>query len=195
MPEAQQKLLAAACDLIWVSSYAQVGINEICQRAGVSKGCFYHYFDSKTALFAAACDFYWQNLRPTLDMIFSPARPARGQLEDFISFLFAKQSADPVVPITGCPFFTAGAQAGADDAEIRRAAEEMIQYALRYMVILLRNLQAEGLFNAQRDPVLWARILYHHVQGLLLHGRVHQDLEMLRVDLQIGMYALLDIDQ
>ena len=36
----KEKLLETATLLIWQSSYSNVGVNEICQQAGVTKGAF-----------------------------------------------------------------------------------------------------------------------------------------------------------
>jgi len=46
----KQKLLETAMELIWVSSYGSVGVDDICKRAGVSKGSFYHFFPSSPIL-------------------------------------------------------------------------------------------------------------------------------------------------
>ena len=40
------KLIETAIDLVRMSSYTDVGVNEICEKAGVTKGAFYHHFKS-----------------------------------------------------------------------------------------------------------------------------------------------------
>jgi AcrR family transcriptional regulator len=49
-------LLSAAETLIAERGYADVSIDEICVRAGVTKGALYHHFASKRELFRALCD-------------------------------------------------------------------------------------------------------------------------------------------
>ena len=193
--DTREKLLETAIGLIWQSSYAQVGINDICRKAGITKGGFYHYFPSKAALFEAACDFYWAKIQHELDSIFSPVKTAREQLDGLVSYVLTRQGADPAMPVSGCPFFTAGAQAGAEDYEIRQAAIGMAERALRYNTLLIRNLQAEGHLTAVRDPEQRARMMYHYIQGLLLYGRVHQDLAVVEHDLRVGLYDWLGVPQ
>ena len=188
--DARERLLETTIILIGQSSYAQVGINDICQQAGVTKGCFYHYFPSKAALFEAVCDYYWEKMRHHLDGIFSPANSAIEQLNGLIDFIIARQGASPSCPVAGCPFFTAGAQAGVDDLEIRRAATAMADKALRYNIILMRNLQAEGVVSGNHDPEQSARMMYYYIQGLLLYGRVHQDMALVRHDTIGFLYPL-----
>ena len=48
------KLLDAARDVIRAKGYAASSVDDICAAAGVSKGSFFHYFDSKEKLAVAA---------------------------------------------------------------------------------------------------------------------------------------------
>ena len=49
--ETLNRILEVAEECFAQKGYATTGIAEICQRAGVSKGAFYHHFPSKQALF------------------------------------------------------------------------------------------------------------------------------------------------
>lgn len=46
-PERRQDLVTAAQRLFYTKGYENTSINDIAQAAGVTKGAFYHYFDSK----------------------------------------------------------------------------------------------------------------------------------------------------
>lgn len=50
--ERKQQLLDAAADLFSSRGYANTRIIDICERAGVAKGLFYWYFDTKESLYA-----------------------------------------------------------------------------------------------------------------------------------------------
>lgn len=52
-PERRQELMAAAQQLFYTKGYENTSVNDIIQAAGVSKGAFYHHFDSKTAVLEA----------------------------------------------------------------------------------------------------------------------------------------------
>jgi len=45
--DAKQRLMDAVLDLIWSGSYGSTTIDDICEKAGVKKGSFYYFFDSK----------------------------------------------------------------------------------------------------------------------------------------------------
>ena len=61
----RQQLLQAARELFSTRGYADVSINEICERAGVTKGAFYHHFSGKDqvyrSLFTAHLDLYLES--------------------------------------------------------------------------------------------------------------------------------------
>jgi TetR/AcrR family transcriptional repressor of nem operon len=52
--DARQKLLDAALMLIREKGYSSTSVDALCMRAGVTKGAFFHHFDSKEALGVAA---------------------------------------------------------------------------------------------------------------------------------------------
>ena len=45
--DTRSRLLDAAYELMLSQGYAATGVSEICTRAGVSKGSFYHFFETK----------------------------------------------------------------------------------------------------------------------------------------------------
>jgi TetR/AcrR family transcriptional repressor of nem operon len=60
--DARERLISSASELWHVRSYADVGVSEICEHAGVQKGSFYHFFGSKRDLALAAIDDGWQRI-------------------------------------------------------------------------------------------------------------------------------------
>lgn len=52
-PERRQELIAAARQLFYTKGYKNSSVNDIIQAVGVSKGAFYHHFESKTAVLEA----------------------------------------------------------------------------------------------------------------------------------------------
>ena len=48
--ETKEKLMQVGFDLMWDNSYGSVSVDDICKRAGINKGSFYHFFPSKADL-------------------------------------------------------------------------------------------------------------------------------------------------
>ncbi len=57
-PTAKEKLLAGSLSLIREQGFAATTVDDLCARAGVTKGAFFHHFDSKDALGVAAVE-HW----------------------------------------------------------------------------------------------------------------------------------------
>ncbi len=63
---ARERLLESALELIRARSYTSVGVQELCEHAGVKKGSFYHFFPSKEALTLEVLDRQWEAFRACL---------------------------------------------------------------------------------------------------------------------------------
>lgn len=63
--EARTRLLDTALKLIREQGFAATSVDALCKEAGVTKGAFFHHFDSKEALGAAAAN-YWSETTSAL---------------------------------------------------------------------------------------------------------------------------------
>lgn len=69
-PTAREKLLNASLSLIRKQGFAATTLDELCARVGVTKGAFFHHFDSKDALGVAAVE-HWSR---TTEALFQAAQ-------------------------------------------------------------------------------------------------------------------------
>lgn len=81
--DARTRLLEAARASIREKGYAATTVDELCRRAGVSKGSFFHHFASKEALAVAVADFWSE----TTGELFAAA--AYHQRQDALSRILA----------------------------------------------------------------------------------------------------------
>jgi TetR/AcrR family transcriptional repressor of nem operon len=58
-PKVQSRLLSLGAELVRANGFNATGVQEITAAAGVPKGSFYNYFDSKEAFAVAILDEYW----------------------------------------------------------------------------------------------------------------------------------------
>lgn len=200
----RERLLDTAIQLVWQSNYDNVGVNEICARAGVTKGAFYHHFESKADLYYAASKHYWEDFKKELDAIYSPSFTPLENLENLIQFVIDRQRGAQLCPdaaaeggaapeVLGCPFFTCGGQVGVAEEKVRRASIEMAENGMRYYIALVRGLKSEGALKGDPDPIQVSRLLFQYMQGLLIYGRVMNSAATIEPDLREGFYRLLDL--
>jgi TetR/AcrR family transcriptional repressor of nem operon len=57
--DARERILSAGRSLIETRGYSALGVAEICKAAGVPKGSFYYFFDTKESLALAVIDEHW----------------------------------------------------------------------------------------------------------------------------------------
>ena len=65
---ARSALIAAAHATVRRQGYAATSVDEICAVAGVTKGAFFHHFESKEALAVAAAEGWTERARPMFEL-------------------------------------------------------------------------------------------------------------------------------
>lgn len=191
--ETRDRLLEIALTLIWQSNYNSVGVNEICRQAGVTKGAFYHHFDSKASLFCEATRYYWEVVKTDLDSVFSPIHTPLEQLENLIRFLFVSKLGDSENAAPGCPFFNAGAQIGTDNPQVVEALQTLSSTAIKYNLALIKALNSGNFTNSGPDMEQQARLMYHFIHGAMSHAQMQSGVTTIDKDLSVGLYLLLGV--
>jgi len=74
--ETRSRILEAGRDLFAEQGYEATGVALICDRAGVSKGAFYHHFPAKQAVLEAIFHDWLNRLEPGLDLWKDGSQPA-----------------------------------------------------------------------------------------------------------------------
>ena len=176
--DTRDRLLRAASDLIWTGSYGGTSVDDICAKADVRKGSFYHHFASKCDL-AVACfrHGFETEKRPLMDATFSASLPPLRRLELHCQGIVETQAAmaEKYGFVVGCPLFTIGGETCTSELLLRRAIQELIGLILRYFETMIRDGMADGDIPVC-DPTSTARTLFAYFEGLLSQARIYNDL-------------------
>jgi len=195
--ETRIRLLETALQLIWQSNYASVGVNEICKQAGVTKGGFYHHFESKANLFCQATEYYWESVKKDMDQIMSPINPPLEQLEKVIEFIFARKFDEKVGGVRGCPLFSVGSQSGCGEDQIVQSLKKMSNNAVKYNRALIQTLNAGGYLETRLDSDSdidsVSRLMSQYIQGAVSFARVNGCIETIKRDLPEGLYRIIGL--
>ncbi len=178
--DAKDKLLQVAFDLIWDNSYGAVSIDQICQKADVNKGSFYHFFRTKADLAIAAYEVHWRQKQPEMDRIFSPQVPPLERLSRWCDYIYQTQKvkAEKYGHICGCPYASVGVELATQDEKVRRKTEELIERNSKYVESAIAEAKREELVCVT-DPRTAAQQVYSYALGLLLQAKIRNDLKML----------------
>lgn len=191
--DTRTRLLETALELIWQSNYNSVGVNDICKQAGVTKGGFYHHFESKASLFCEASDYYWNSVKKDLDALLSPINSPLEQLENLINFIFITKFGCDTDNIPGCPFFSAGAQTGCAEASVNESLLTMSKNGVKYNLALVRSLMAADYLEGDVEPERVARLMNQYILGAVSFARVNRCMETIKRDVPEGLYRLLGL--
>jgi TetR/AcrR family transcriptional regulator, transcriptional repressor for nem operon len=191
--DTKQKLLSAAMELIWESSYNSVSVDDICAKAGVNKGSFYHAFKSKADLAVAAFEDHWEAKRPVLDQIFSPQVSPLERLDNYCQMVIKdqKEKYRSFGKMLGCPFCSVGSELSTQDEKIRLKAEQLNLRLRKYLESLVRDLAAEGIIESKDIPDL-AQEIFAYTVGALLQAKIENSMSHVE-RLPHGVMRLLGI--
>ncbi len=191
--DAGEKLTQAALKLIWESSYGSTSVDDICEKANVRKGSFYHFFKSKADLEVAALEAHWQLNRVKWNELFSPSTPPLQRFEDYFAYVLQRQDElrAETGSVLGCPLCSVGSEVCMQEANIRKKAQEIMESYVRYFETAIRDAHAQGLIVAH-DVKMKARMLWAFVQGVMSQARIANSMEPFR-ELKAGAWDLLGI--
>src|SRR5512147_2189584 len=133
--DAKKRLMDSVLELIWTGSYGSTTIDDICDKAGVKKGSFYYFFDSKAELATAALDADWEVRRAQLDSLFSPTIPPLERLRSFCEMPYQKQAElkQRYGAVLGCPLVTLGCEVCTQEQTLRAKIQEIMDFYRKYL--------------------------------------------------------------
>jgi TetR/AcrR family transcriptional repressor of nem operon len=191
--DAKERLMESVLELIWTGSYGTTTIDQICEKAGVKKGSFYYFFESKADLAAAAFDGAWEVGRTKLDGIFSATVPPLERLRKYCDFAYEFQSEIKAKygRVLGCPQVSLGCEVCTQEDVLQQKVKQMLESKRKYIETAVRDAFAAGQIEAS-DAEAKSRMIMAYYEGLLTQARIQNDAEGLR-DSYLGVYAMLGV--
>jgi AcrR family transcriptional regulator len=165
--ETRKKIIEASQELFSRAGYDSASVADICRRAGISKGAFYHHFPSKQAVFLELLTDWLKGIDAGLESL-------RGNTADTAQTLIrmadilpqVAQSAEGRLPIF-LEFWTHAAR----DPELWKTAVEPYQRYRDYFREIIAEIgEFDSLTAAQKDTAALAVLSL--AIGLLLQGVV-----------------------
>lgn len=181
--DTQERLIRTAAGLWHARSYADVGVNEICEAADVRKGSFYHFFSSKQELAVAVIDRHW---REAYENVVMPALAAgatpMGQLQALTIGIADEvdRLTEELGVVPGCPFGNLAVELSTIDGAVRERLERLFESQQEVLRELLDGAVAAGELPDATDTVDAARAMHAYIEGVLLVSKNANDASIAR---------------
>ncbi|GAA1079536.1 MULTISPECIES: TetR/AcrR family transcriptional regulator [Kitasatospora] len=172
---AQERLLDAAGDLLHTHGYSALGVAEICARAEVKKGSFYHFFASKQTLTLAAVDAHWTQQRQVWQTLLgTPGRPPLERLRHLLDAQAAAQRADKAGggSVRGCLLGNLALELSGREPEIQTRLAEIFDEQAALVQGVLAEAAATAPVAADTGT---ARAVVAQLEGAVLFAKLADD--------------------
>lgn len=190
--DARERLLHSAEELIHERGFNAVGVSEICGRAEVNKGSFYHFFPSKQRLALEVIEGIWQTNRGFLEDALLREGPPLERLRSFLGQLYEnhRQCYTSSGKQMGCLLANLGLEMGAQDPLIRRRVLQAFEAQIGYFESLLREARKRGDLGLELDPRSAAETILALIEGKIMLSKLRDDPETLQDLPQVVFSAL-----
>lgn len=168
---ARQHIIDVARTLITHKGYSAVGLAEIVKAAGIPKGSFYYYFQSKEEFAEALLEHYFLNYLVQVDEQLRGPEPARERLLRYFSFWKTTQGAD--LPESKCLVVKLGAEVCDQYDSMRSVLAAGTGEIVGRISACIRQGQQDGSLPSDADAEDFAEELYQLWLGASLMAKIH----------------------
>jgi TetR/AcrR family transcriptional repressor of nem operon len=192
--DTKEKLLEAALQLVWKESVGSARVDDICKKAGVRKGSFYHFFKSKSDLVIAALETHWEESRGEFDRIFSPSVPPVERLRGFFDFMVRRQAwkAEQAGRVLGCPYASVAISCSSEEQQIRQHVEQIFATFKKYFESALRDGKADGSIPV-KDVPMTVETVFDLIEGAMSAARIQNSLKPVQ-NVGRGAFMMLGLE-
>lgn len=188
--ETRQMLLDAAIHLMMRQGFSASTVDQICTEAGLTKGSFFHYFDSKEAIARAAVDFFAQfGTDLYAEAWKDPARDPLVQLHHLLDIMisFNQRPGEPCVCMVGMM----SQELASTNPEMRAICQRHLTNWADPVIRALAEAKKIHPPRVEFDPEKVAWFLNSLWQGSMLIGKTRESPAMIIDNLRLA-HAYLD---
>ena len=179
--DARERLIESGRALMHERGYTAVGVSEVCTRAGVNKGSFYHFFPSKQDLAREVIQSFWSMTSDALDEMVEGNGPPLDRFKSFFrqSYRWHKRLKKETGKLLGCPLGNLALEMSNQDPELRTCLKDAIgRYIHRFEAVLRQAVDSGDLPEQSTGKA--ALMVMSLVEGTLMMAKMEDDPEVLK---------------
>ncbi|MEV0186426.1 TetR family transcriptional regulator C-terminal domain-containing protein [Streptomyces sp. NPDC050625] len=170
-PLVRERLLDAGLTLFHARGINAVGIKEITDTAGVPKGSFYSYYDSKNHFVAAVIDHYWSSVvRDQSLLLTDTSAPPLRRLVAFFETLTQEHAQRGFA--LGCLLGNFALELTDDNGEARQRLADIMDHWSALIGACLAQARSTGAVTASTETTELASMIIESWEGAVMRGRV-----------------------
>ena len=171
--QSKERILAGAKDLFLARGYTATSVDAICEKAGLTKGSFYYFFESKEDLGLGVLEW---SLRLNTQMLAS-ASYARilDPLEKAFSFLEHLEKSSPEIWSGGCLLGSFSLELADTNSRMQQAVSGMFQAVADGFAKQLQPIAAQCTGKQAPSASELADTLLGILEGSIILAKAHRD--------------------
>lgn len=180
--DTKERLINSVLELVSERSYANVGVQELCEHAGAKKGSFYYFFKSKQDFMLEALEHQFQAVN---NMILLPAFNSQLAPHERIERMFdltyeyQKSLKEKTGRVGGCFFGNLALELSTQDELIRHRLDKIFNRHIELFKQCLEEAVAMGHLS-EIDIQLTAEALLAYWEGAIMFAKVRNKPEVLK---------------
>ena len=184
------RLLLAGRDLIHSNGFNGCGVQEITARAGVPKGSFYNYFESKEVLATEILQQYWSSIEDRYGGVLADTRlKPLLRVKRFFDGLIQDHQERGLSG--GCLIGNLALELSGSSAEIRSKLKVLFASWERSIAECLEKAQKRGELDRDDDTQDLAALLIEAYEGALMRAKLERDVRVYKRFLKVALPRLL----
>lgn len=173
-PEVRGRIVSNGQKIIHDQGYHATGVQDITAAAGVPKGSFYNYFETKEAFGVEILESYWNEIETTHGpLLDDPSTPPLERVRAFFRALCDRHAGWGFE--LGCLIGNIALELGGQSEDTRLKLSELLRRWETPIVACLREAQERGEWPADRDARAWTAIIVEAFEGAVMRGKIEQN--------------------
>ena len=161
-------IVDTAVRLFHTKGYTATGVLDITKAAGVPKGSFYHFFDSKESLALEAVSQYAANTR--WDLLEGPSESPIQRIRDHVNHVVEMAATDDFS--RGCLLGNFSTEMPSQSEAVTEAVGQSLAVWKQRLAATIAQAQSAGEISSQTDSERLAQVIIAGLEGSIAHAKV-----------------------
>lgn len=164
----KERIASTALDLFHANGYSATGVLDITRAAGVPKGSFYHFFESKEALAVETVKLYEATIQ--YELLDSGEASPLGRIRAHLSFITKMAEAENFQ--RGCLLGNFSNEMPSQSAAVTAVVEQSLELWTGKLAVVIEAAQNDGEISNHSDPRRLAGFIIASFEGAVARSKL-----------------------